>query len=395
MSDEIYFDYNPWWDREHETGHLVERPVILDKMETLLSSKSIVFLTGLRRIGKTSMMKLFIRRLLDKDIPPSRILYVSLDDYLLENKSIIDIVDDFRRIQKLRKEDKIYLFLDEIGSKEKFQQQLKNLYDKYDLKIYAASSSSSVLKDRKAFLTGREYVLEVLPLDFSEYLSFKQVIIKKRDKPLLESHFEDFLHVGGIPEYVLFKERGYVHALVDDIITKDIIAYHKIRNPQVIKDFFLFLMTHTCGPVSLYKISNILKISSETAARYLQYLVDTYLVYLVPRFGKTKQALSSPKKIYAPDLGIRHIFTSVGPPRKGKQFENYVYLEIKHTDVSYVYENQTEIDFLVNRQILVESKYNDVLTPGQEVLFREFQAKEKRVIQNNDDLLKLKQIVSL
>ena len=309
MKEDVYFDYNPWWEGKFHPGDLIERPSLLDKMEKYLDSRVIVLLTGLRRVGKTTLLKLFIKRLIEKGVEPRRLFYVSLDDYLLNSESIIDIVDDFRKVQKLKKEDKIFLFLDEIAHKDKFQQQLKNLYDKYDIKIYATSSSSSVLRDKKAMLTGREHVIEVLPLDFFEYLTFKNITVKKRDKPLLEGYFEDFLQTGGIPEYVLTKEREYLHTLVDDIIYKDIIAFHNIRNHRLIKDLFQLLMRHSCGPLSLYKISNILKISSETASRYLGYFADAFLIYLLPRFGKTNVMLSSPKKIYAPDIGIRYAFT--------------------------------------------------------------------------------------
>jgi predicted AAA+ superfamily ATPase len=233
VNNEVYYDYNPWWENDDFLpAYLIERPSVLDRMEKFFESKSIVFLTGLRRVGKTSLLKLYIKRLMQKGIAPRHIFYVSLDDYVLDEKSILDIVSDYRKIHKLAVREQVYVFLDEVTHKERFHQQLKNLYDRQNVKIYASSSSSSILKDRKAFLTGREFVLEVLPLDFQEYLDFKRITIKKRDDQLLETYFQEYLHTGGIPEYVLYRQREYLQNLVDDIIYKDIIAPNKIKEPE-------------------------------------------------------------------------------------------------------------------------------------------------------------------
>ncbi len=384
MQNDVYYDYNPWWDGAFQLEEAVERPVLLDKMEQFFESKSIVFLTGLRRIGKTTLMKLFVRKLIEKGIAPTHIFYISLDDYVLDDKSIIDIVDDYRKIHKLPVEEKIFLFLDEVAQKEKFHQQLKNLYDRQNVKIYASSSSSSILKDKKAYLTGREFILEVLPLDFYEYLEFKGISVKKRDQQLLKTYFLEFLQCGGIPEYVLHRQRDYLQNLVDDIIYKDIIAYHNIRNHKVIKDLFKILMGNVGGPVSVYKISRTLKNSSETISRYLQMFEEVFLIYLVPRFGNTNQMMVSPKKIYAADIGVRNLLT--GFIRKGSVFENYVYLKIKDSEPVYILENQVEIDFYLNNQVLVEVKFEEEIKDKQKEFFDRFKAMHKRVIRGYEDL---------
>ncbi|MGE5343869.1 MAG: ATP-binding protein [Candidatus Omnitrophota bacterium] len=392
MQNRAYYDYNPWWEGSSEPENLIERPFILNKMEKFFDSKSIVFLTGIRRIGKTTLMKLFIHHLIAKGIDPKYIFYVSLDDYVLDDKSIIDIIDDYRKIHKIPVEEKIFLFLDEVTHKEKFHQQLKNLYDRQNVKIYASSSSSSLLKDKKAYLTGREFIIEVMPLDFYEYLDFKKITVKKRDHQLLETYFLDFLRSGGIPEYVLLKQREYLQNLIDDIIYKDIIAHHQIRNDKVVKDLFKILMGNVGGTVSVYKISNTLKTSSETISRYLQLLEEVYLIYLVPRFGSTNQMMVSPKKIYAADLGIRNLFT--GFINIGRVFENYVYLKIKDSQPVYVLENQLEIDFFINNEVLVEVKFQEDIKDKQKEFFEKFKAKHKQVIRNFEDLDKLESLLT-
>jgi hypothetical protein len=385
MMEEILYRYNPWWEAKFSLPGIIERPAILNLMKKHFASSQIVFLTGLRRVGKTTLFKLFIKHLIEKEkINPSRIFYVSLDDYLLAKKSILEIVEEFRKTQKIRFREKVFLFLDEIGYRENFELQLKNLYDSQNVKIYASSSSATVMRSKKSYLTGRNIIVEVLPLDFKEYLKFKNITITKEDKHLIEKYFEDYLSIGGIPEYVLHQDIDYLKELVDDIIYKDIAAFYGIRNPNILKDFFVLLMERAGKQVSINKLANILNISPDTVKRYLGMFADTYLIYLVQRYGKTNERLLAPRKIYAADLGIRTLFT--GLRDKGSLFENYVYLKIKSYDPYYIYKESTEIDFFIKNKALIEVKYRGNMTRKQEILFKKLKANRKISISNVQDL---------
>jgi uncharacterized protein len=388
LNEQLLYRYNPWWEGEDFLKDIYERPELFRKMEKALNSKNIIILTGLRRVGKTCLMKLMIKFLLkEKKVSPKKIFYISLDDYLLADKSILEIVDEYRKIHKISFKEHIYLFLDEITFVKNFEQQLKNLYDSHKVKIFASSSSASVLKSKKAFLTGRCSVIEVLPLDFQEFLQFKKIKLSKSDLNLMESYFEDFLKSGGMPEYVLKGDMEYLKELVDDIIYKDVVALHGIKNPQILKDFFLLLMERAGKAVSINKLANIMKISVDSAKRYLQMFVDTYLIYLVPRFGKTNEKILSAKKIYSADIGIRNLFT--GFRDKGSLFENYVFLKIKDKNPSYIYEDETELDFFTSDKVLIEVKYQNEMSDNQKKLFKKFNAKKKILINGFEGLKKL------
>ncbi|MEJ5351048.1 MAG: ATP-binding protein [Melioribacteraceae bacterium] len=392
--EELYYRYNPWWEEEYSIKDIFPRKHVLNQISLHLRTKDIVFLIGLRRIGKTTLMKLIISDLLLKEnIDPKKIFYISADDYLLSNKSIIEIVDDYRKIHRIRFTEKVYLFIDEIAYKEAFEQQLKNLYDNQNVKIFASSSQSSILKSKKSFITGRTKIIELLPLDFDEYLIFKDIHINKRDEHLYDKYFEDYMYTGGIPEYVLRGDIEYVKELVDDIILKDIAAQYKIRDSYLLKDLFLLLMER-CGKVfSINKIANILRVSPDTVKRLISYFQDTYLIYLLPRYGTTNERLLSAKKIYAPDLGIRNVFT--GFRDKGSLFENYIYLKIKHKNPHYIYKDKLEIDFFTDDKILIEAKYMSELKGKQLELFNSIKAREKLIISNIFDLRsKLEPILS-
>lgn len=387
--EEILYRYNPWWDGKYTLESIIERPIILELLKKHFVSLRIIFLTGLRRVGKTTILKLFIKYLIEKEnINPHYIFYISLDDYLISKKTILEIIEEYRKIHKISFKEKIFIFLDEIVYQKNFELQLKNLHDNQNVKIYASSSSTSILKSKKPYLTGRSIVIELLPLDFKEYLEFKQIKISKADNHLLEKYFEDYLTTGGLPEYVLHGDIEYLKELVDDIIHKDISAFHNIKNPQLLKDYFVLLMERAGKIVSINKIANILDISPDTSKRYLQMFADTYLIYLIQRCGKTNEKLLSPKKVYAADLGIRTFFT--GFRDKGSLFENYVYLKIKNYNPCYIYKDGLEIDFLTNDKTLIEVKYHSDMQEKQLALFNSLEAKRKIVIKNINDLENLK-----
>lgn len=343
----ILFRHNPWWTSAFSLPDIMDRPGIFQEMTDQLKNQEVIFLTGLRRIGKTTLMKMLIDHLINtKGVEPKNILYISLDDYLLEKKSILEIIEEFRKINNLRFDDFVYLFLDEVTHKVDYEIQLKNLYDNHRVKIYASSSGSSLFKTRKAYLTGRSKILEVPPLTFKEYLEFKRIHLKPQDEHLLERYFEDFLQAGGIPEFVLHGESQYLQDLVDDIIYKDIAAIHGIRDIPLLKDYFLLLMERSGKILSINKIASILSISPDTARRYMELFVETNLVFMLERYGKTTERILAPRKIYSADTGVRSFFT--GFRDKGSLFENYIYLCIRKYHPEYVYQDGIEIDFLID-----------------------------------------------
>lgn len=382
---DILFQYNPWWESDTFLDRYKPREPYLNRLQQQLTQKQIQFITGLRRVGKTTLMKLIIKELIFNEVEPKNIFYVSLDDYLLQGSNILEIVNEYRKLHKLKFEEKIYLFLDEITYKEDFHIQLKNLYDNQNCKIFAAASSTSLMRDKKASLTGRTMTLELKPLDLGEYLQFKGIEIKKSDSQLNEAYFKDYIREGGMPENVLQPSRDYLMTLVDDIIQKDIIAFHAIRNQQLLRDYFVLLMERSGKQLSLNKISNILQISTDSASRYMSYFEATFLVHLLPRWGKTNAQIMSPKKIYASDLGFKYLI--VGERDIGSYFENYVYLKLRsNKQVYYLQEQGIEIDFYTDDQMLIETKYYSKMTSKQEKLFAEFPAKQKLVLDSIEKL---------
>jgi predicted AAA+ superfamily ATPase len=388
---EILFQYNPWWEETVELKGIVVREKYIKRLKKTLETNQIVFLTGLRRVGKTTLMKILIQGLIEAGISNRHILYVSVDDYLLRNTTLFEIIDEYKKIHRIIFDQKIYVFFDEITFQKDYQLQLKTLYDKYNIKIFATASSSSLLKDNKAYLTGRSTNFEIQPLDFEEYKMFKNIKLKKRDPYLEEEYFREYIKVGGLPEHVLNPSREYLMSLVDDIIQKDISAFYGIKNHQIMRDYFTLLMERSGKQLSINKISNILHISPDTSRRYLYYFEETFLIHLLPRWGKTNEQLLSSKKIYCCDLGMKHLF--MGDRDLGSYFENYVYLQLRNQkEVYYFYQEGNEIDFYTADNLLIETTFNSELTGKQKELFDKTDAKEKFLIDSVEKLSLLKEM---
>ncbi len=383
--EEALFRYNPWWEKLPDFK-LISRPGYINKMIDNIDRDRIVLISGLRRVGKTSLMKITIEYLLQHlDINPTRILYVSLDDYNLKNHSILEIIESFRKIHSIKFTEKTFVFLDEVTYKTDYEIQLKNLFDSHNTKLFASSSSSSLLKDRKSYITGRNTVIEMMPLDFDEYLLFKGIKISRADAHIRENEFENFLKTGGIPEYVITEEPSYIHELVDDIIMKDIVAMHNIKQPALLKDLFMLLMERSGKQISLNKVGAILKTSVDSVSRYVELFRHAHLIYTMSRYGKTNEKLLSPKKIYAPDTGIRTYYT--GFRDKGSLFENYVFLKLKGHNPEYVYQDKTELGFRLRGGTVVEAKYHQEPISGkQQKLLYSFGKDSYFIVRSNNDL---------
>ncbi len=379
---EDFYNFNPWWTKK-DAVQLIERKKYIKLLEKELKTKSIIFLTGLRRIGKTSLMKMLIGKLLEKT-DPKKILYLSLDSISIEKYSTIELVREFRKLHGLKRDEKLFLFFDEVAYRENIHLELKNLYDSENVKIFASASSASILKDKKALLTGRAKIIEILPLDFDEFLLFNDIKINPSENYLLEKYFEEYMKTGGIPEYVLTKDVSYIDSLIDAIIYKDIAYYQGVRDVKLLKDFFRLLMERAGKQASVNKIAKVLGVSSETAKRYFDFFLNAYLIYSVERCGKLNERLRAPKKIYSADVGVKNFVT--GFRDKGATFENLFYLKIKEENPCYLYYDGYEIDFLAQEK-LIEVKYGRELEGKQKKFFDAHPAKKKIVIKDVYDYL--------
>jgi len=369
------FNQNPWWEKKFEEK-TYKRKIYLKRIFKNIKQKDIIFLTGLRRIGKTTIIKQTISKLLE-NTKPADICFVSLDSFNFINFNIHEIIEEYRKIHKKSRNDFFYLFLDEITCKKDFSLELKSLYDNENIKIICSSSIATLMYDKKAYLTGRTKTIEIMPLTFLEFLEFKDVKIYKADKSKLKAYFEDYMNLGGIPKYVETEDKEYLKELVNSIIYKDIISQYNISNEKVIKELFVLLCERVGKPISYNKLSNILKVSVNSIKRYISYFEKAYLFYSVDRWSKSfNENITSPKKVYAGDVGVKNIVT--GFRDLGAIYENLVFLKIKNKEPFYYKKEDIELDFKFNKS-LIEAKYDQKLEGKQKKVFDELKIKNKIV----------------
>lgn len=396
--DLIFSRFNPWWQDEYKVEGII-REHYINLLLTETKEKNITFVTGLRRVGKTTLLKQLIHQLIKQKIDAKHILFISLDHSALANVSILDLVEKYRQFIGLSFKEKIYLFFDEIQYHDNFERDIKVLHDNENVKIFASGSNSLILKDKNAFLTGRNKNIIINPLSFEEYLLFKGLSIVSSEKQLIKKYFEDYLELGGMPEYVLTNDPEKITSLVSNIIYKDIVGKHNIKNAKKIEELFLLLCERIGKRLTYNKLANILSIDAETVSSYISYFEEAFLVYSINRYAASlNEVVHSPKKIYLADNGIRSVF--VGFKDKGALWENLVFSKIRGKKVSYYYENEHEIDFIVEIQqkrecIAIEAKYKENLEKEELEFFKNSKFKKKLIVQYLEDFNKIEELLSI
>jgi uncharacterized protein len=372
-------ELNPWWDEASFRHKVIMRSgfsyVFEDKRTTID-----VFI-GARRVGKTSIMKGIINRLLDEGVNRYQIVYFVTDARISKEIVPEDVVDFVRSKHNLSPNKKVYVFLDEVQDMFDWQRGVKYLYDNSNTKIYITGSSSLILKAETAKLTGRFVLHEVLGLSFSEYLEFTNQKLFKNQKKNTELVTE-YLQIGGYPEYVLDRDTQALANIIESTLYRDLISQYGIRNPSFLKDLLDYLADKVTNAVSFQNIAKDLKVNDDTAKFYLKYLQDVYLIYPLFRKGRSnKISKSSIPKYYFNDTGVLNQRSLA--PKIGLLAENAVYLQLRrkafskeYSDIFYNEINGVEVDFDNRRGELVEVKFRDDIT---ELDVKKYQAVEDRI----------------
>lgn len=351
---------NPWWGRKW-----IEKSIPREKYTQALLShfadRLVGILIGSRRVGKTTILHQLINLLLQKGIKPVHILYVLLDHPKFSEYTLSRIIEEYRKLNDLNRDTKIFVFLDEVQYSKNWEQEVKALVDTEVIKIFISGSSSTLISQKKAFLTGRYFKQTVEPLTFAEFLSFKGSKIAQTEEYRYENYLKEYLKIGGYPEYVLSQNPQYFADLTEAVIFKDIVSLYGVRNPQLVRDLLL-LLSDRCGhQTSFTKLGKILSLSTDTVREYVEYLNQTFLVMELQRFASSRnKQIYAAKKFYLNDSGL--LFNLAGKLNIGSSSEQVLFhaLRQKYGKVFFYYENQFEVDFVVNAEnqsVLIESKY--------------------------------------
>ena len=335
---------------------IIYREEYMKKLKAYKDKKIIKVLTGIRRAGKSTILKEFKKELINDGILEKNIISINFEDN--DNKDLLD----FQKLHDyvIKKSDKNcmnYIFLDEIQNVENFQKCIDSLFLRDYLDIYITGSNSYILSGELAtYLTGRYVQIHILPLSFKEYLSYygESDELKKYNEYSIYGGFPYLINLDNSSEKL-----DYLDSIYNTVIIKDVINRKKVNDVMMLESVCRFLFDNIGSSVSTKKISDTLasggrKNSVHTIEEYVNSLLGSYILYKVNRFDiRGKQLLRTQEKYYLSDLGLRTYLLGKNNNRDlGHILENIIFLELKRKGYRiYIGKNDVnEVDFVVETE---------------------------------------------
>lgn len=366
---------------------MIQRDKYLKQITPFIGKPVIKVITGIRRCGKSTFLKLICNSLLEKGIKAENILLINKDslefDSLSNYKQLVIYVDEhFKNIVGQR-----YLFIDEVQEIEGWEKALSGFLTDNKADLFVTGSNSRMLSSELAtYISGRYIEFKLYTLTFSEFLTFRKVT----DSVKYASEFVLFMKYGGFPgihrmEYDDEVIEQYVSSIYNTILLKDVVTRNGLRDVALLERIAQFTADNCGNITSSKKIADFLKSqklkgSVDTVQNYLNMLTLAFLFYKVNRFDiKGKRLLEIHEKYYTGDIGLKHILLGYKMNDISGHLENIVYLELlsRGYKVNIGKMNELEIDFIAsknNNQIYIQVAY---LLADSKIIAREFGALEK------------------
>jgi len=346
---------------------LVKREIQKD-IAPLLNQREIIIITGVRRGGKSSLMRLISNDLIEKyDILQDNILYLNFED---ERFTYFDI-NDFEQVYEIFLElyhpvGRKCFFLDEIQNVKGWEKWLNRLYEFEDLKIFITGSNATLLSSEIATaLTGRNRQLIVYPFSFNEFLSLRNYSITEKDFYLREKRieikrlFDEYLKLGGFPEVLKISDNTLLEQYLKDIIYRDVIARYSIRNIKEIKELTLFLASNIGTIQSYNNLREMINVKSlNTIKNYLEMLENVFLFFKIDLFSfSVKKQIYNPSKIYSVDSALSNAIAFKFSENIGHIYENIVFIELQRRNKEVFYwksKRGREVDFVIKSGLKID-----------------------------------------
>lgn len=341
-----------------------------------MHSELIKILIGVRRSGKSTLLKQIIDELLMQNISENQIIYMNFEDYELNAYKEADSLHQYL-INHLSAHKKTYIFLDEIQEVSQFERVVNSLNAMKDVDIYLTGSNSKMLSGEYAtLLTGRYKSFHIFPFSFKEMNMFHPHMEPK-------SLFNLYLSYGGFPVIQMFDHEDQKIAILkdlyDSVVIKDIVHRYQVKNVDVLDKYMSYLMNTIASQFSAQNVSNYFKkegrsISKETLYNYIEYAKNVLLIYSAKRYDvKGKRLLSTNEKYFVNDQGFRA--TQFDNPKDiEKILENMVFFELLRRDyeVTIGQIEDKEIDFIASKKGQIEYYQVSYLMSTEKTREREF-----------------------
>ena len=324
---------------------------ILDEILNWFKDNRVIILTGIRRCGKSTILMQLMKN-------KENYCYVNFED-----ERFLDFkAQDFEKLNEILIEiygnSKVYFF-DEIQNIEKFETFVRRLQDEGKKVIITGSNASLLSKEFGTRLTGRYKPFEIFPFSFSEFLIYRNIELDKdwsyktEDRVKIKKLFNEYLSLGGFPEYLKTKDKEYIKNIFDNILYKDVIARYSIKKQRIIKELINILVTNISSTFTYNSIKNNLHLANSiTVKEYISYLANSYFLFECPKFDfSLKKSLNSPKKIYIIDTAFNQIVGFNFSPNTGKNLENVIFIELKRRKKEiYYFAEKNECDFVIKNE---------------------------------------------
>ena len=361
------FESNPWWRKKLEINY--KDRDIYQKLKKYIDAKQVIALTGLRRVGKTTLMLKIVKEKIDAGFTKDNIIYFSFDTFRdLDLSELIEVYS--KEFDKNIEESKYIFLFDEIQKIDNWEEQVKRLYDLHEnfKVIISGSESLFVRKKSKESLAGRMFEFKVESLSFKEFLSFKAL----QSKPIglyereLAKAFEDFMFSGGFPELVNIKDNDFIknyirETVVEKVLFRDIPLIYPIRDVSILESLFKIISGNPGQIIEINKLASEVGLSRRVVSLYLGYLESSFLIKKIFNFSKNQRKSAKKLKKYYPTipaLGFIYGNEDVKP----KIFENIIVLQ---TGADFfwrdVYKNEVDIVLDDEKKIIpIEVKYGEI-----------------------------------
>lgn len=337
----------------------VQRNVDFNKV---LKSKQILIITGIRRCGKSTLLKQLSEKL-------DSFYYLNFDDERLLKFTIEDF-DNLLILWKKQYKSRTIL-LDEVQNVKNWERFIRRIYDEGYKVILTGSNAKLLSGELSTHLTGRHTKLELYPFSFKEYLSYKgfdTTSMKSTDRlAKLLKLTDEYVEHGGFPEYVIYRDEDYLKRIFEDILYKDLIVRFKIREIKSFRELANFLFTNFTSEISYNSLQRALNFKSVVSVKnYIGHLQESYLLHELYKYDYSlKKQIIYNKKIYSVDNGLRNQVSFRFSEDSGKLLENTVFLQLKRSGKDiYYYKNKRECDFVIKQKTkIVEAiQVTDVLS---------------------------------
>lgn len=339
---------------------MIERPLYLDKIMPFVDTPFVKILTGVRRCGKSTILKMIIKKLREeKHVDDEQILSYRFDSMEYEDMTTKELYLELK--SKIIQSKKTYLFLDEIQEIEGWEKVVNTLASDFDVDIYITGSNSRMMSSEiSTYLTGRYITFHIYTLSFEEYLMFKKSYTTLKD---LKQEFSQYVRLGGFPAtHLQDYSQDEVYTIVKDIynstIFSDIVRRNQVKKIDQLERVVKYTFNNIGNTFSAKSISNYFKseqrkIDNETVYSYLEKLQKAYILHKCSRYDlQGKDILKTQEKFYLADVSLRYSVLGYTVDSVAASLENIVYLELKRRgyDVYIGKIKDKEIDFVATKQ---------------------------------------------